>query len=77
MKSRYACLALLVCGAAAQALEVDPYIAWMYQIDDSTREINEFINQTARETVAEANEKPRKYDFSTKPHLDRDIETTP
>lgn len=62
MKSRYACLALLVCGAAAQALEVDPYIAWMYQIDDSTREINEFINQTARETVAEANEKPRKYD---------------
>lgn len=43
-------------------MEVDPYMAWMHQIDDAGPVINEFVNQTARETLERANRKPRKYD---------------
>jgi hypothetical protein len=62
MKSRYALLSLLICGATAQALEVDPYLAWMQRIEDSTPAINAYLNESARNAVELANENPRKFD---------------
>lgn len=55
-------LGFILCSSPAVALEVDPYLAWMHEIEDSTEVINQFINRTARETVAEVNGKPGKYD---------------
>jgi len=60
---RVACiLGLVICCSPVEALEVDPYLAWMYEIEDSTEQINRFINQTARDTVAQANARPETYD---------------
>ncbi|MDH3465324.1 MAG: hypothetical protein OES26_05345 [Gammaproteobacteria bacterium] len=55
-------LSLFICSSPVAAMEVDPYLAWMHEINDSTEVINRFINQTARETVEEVNGKPDKYD---------------
>ena len=60
---RAACLVgLALLASTGSALEVDPYRAWMYKIDDSTALLNEFINETARETIEEANRRPAKFD---------------
>ncbi len=61
MKLRVYFLSFFIWSSPVAALEVDPYLAWMYEIEDSTEEINSFINQTARETVEEVNNKPEKY----------------
>jgi hypothetical protein len=55
-------LVLAIFSSPLAALEVDPYLAWMHEIEDSTGAINRFINQTARETVEEVNSKPDRYD---------------
>jgi hypothetical protein len=55
-------LGLVMFASPGSALEVDPYRAWMHQIEDSTALLNQFINETARETIEEANLKPAKFD---------------
>ncbi len=62
MKRRAVVLALLLGSSNAAALETDPYVAWMYRIEDAKDPINAFVNETARATIAEANRNPRKYD---------------
>jgi hypothetical protein len=62
MRRAASLLGIVIFSSPAMALEVDPYLAWMHQIEDSTEVINRFINQTARETVAEVNANPGKYD---------------
>jgi hypothetical protein len=58
-----ACLVgLAMLASPVSALEVDPYRAWMHDIEDSTSPLNQFINDTARETIAEANLEPGKFD---------------
>jgi hypothetical protein len=60
---RAACaVGLAMLASPAWALEVDPYRAWMHEIEDSTALLNQFINETARQTIAEANLKPTRFD---------------
>lgn len=50
-------LLLVLISLKAIALETDQYMTWKTELEDSTREVNEFINDKAQEVLNEINGK--------------------